>query len=117
MQLHNESGSIPLREDLGGTIRVGGSRVTLDSVVVAYQLGSTPEEIFDSYPSASLSEIYFAIGYYLAHREEVDRYLAEDQAEMQRFRRKIESQQGPSRLRERLRLREMRDHFTDASGH
>jgi hypothetical protein len=54
---------------------VGKTKVSLDSVVYAFQQGHSPETIHQQFPSLSLEEIYGAITYYLANREEVDQYL------------------------------------------
>lgn len=67
----------PFRWDEAGGIRIGRSRVTLDSLLAAYQNGSTPEEIAVQYSVLHLEEIYAAIAYYLNHRQEIDRYLEE----------------------------------------
>ena len=55
---------------------VAGSRVSLDSVVVAFLNGLSPETIAaESFPTLTLEQIYGAITYYLAHRDEVDAHL------------------------------------------
>ncbi len=56
-------------------IRVGASRVTLDSLLAAYHNGSTPEEIAVQYSVLRLEDIYTTLAYYLSHRHEIDRYL------------------------------------------
>ena len=66
---------IPLKTDVHGTIHVDGTRVTLDSVVAAFERGATAEEIAQQYPSLALADVYAAIGYYLHHREDVAAYL------------------------------------------
>ena len=66
----------PLREDADGVLRVGGTRVTLDSVVVAFDLGATAEEILQRYPSLDVASVYEVIAYVLRHRSAVDEYLA-----------------------------------------
>ena len=38
-------GPAPITKDKDGVLRVAGTRVTLDSIVAAFDLGSTPEEI------------------------------------------------------------------------
>ncbi len=69
----------PLRE-VDGAFRVGASHVTLETVLWAFQQGSTPEGIADEYPSLDLGDVYAVIAFYLRHREDVDRYLeAQDQ--------------------------------------
>lgn len=55
--------------------RISGSRVSLDSVVYAFLGGQTPESIAQSFPVLRLEQVYGAVAYYLAHRDEVDAYL------------------------------------------
>ena len=76
----------PLREDTGGVVRIGNTRVTLLSVINAYQQGASPEEIVQDFPSLSLAESYTTIAYYLQHRDEIDSYLngIREQAEQRR---------------------------------
>ncbi|MGD2115136.1 MAG: DUF433 domain-containing protein [Acidobacteriota bacterium] len=75
MALLPKTEPVPLREDTDGVIRVGGTRVTLDTVLTAYMRGSTPEQIAQDYSSLQIADIYAAIAYYLRHREEVEEYL------------------------------------------
>lgn len=51
--------------------RVGGTRVTLDTLVAAFEQGATTEEIAQQYPSPGLADVYSVIGYYLRRRDEV----------------------------------------------
>lgn len=71
---------IPLVADANGVIRISTTRVTLDTVLTAFLEGATAEEIREQYPSLELSDIYFAIGYYLRYQSEVDAYLMERQS-------------------------------------
>ena len=48
----------PLVQEADGTVRISGSRVTLDTLVGAFQKGATAEQIQDSFPSISLRQIY-----------------------------------------------------------
>jgi len=66
---------IPIRLDKYGQYRVGNTNILLDLVVLAYRQGRTPESIIESYPTLSLDDIYFAIGYYIRHRDEIDAYM------------------------------------------
>jgi len=50
---------VPLAADAQGVIRVGGTRVTLDTVVSAFYEGATPEEITQQYPSLELGDVYY----------------------------------------------------------
>lgn len=67
---------IPLETDADGVVRAGGTRVTLDTIVTAFEDGATAEEIVYQYPSLNLADIYSVLGYYLQHRPEVDAYLS-----------------------------------------
>ncbi len=66
---------LPLHEDEHGVIRVGRTRVSLESVVVAFDQGASAEEIVDRYPSLRLAVVYSTIAYVLANRKRVDAYL------------------------------------------
>ena len=59
----------------GGGWRVEGTRVTLDSIAIAYGEGLSPEEIALTYPSLSLEQVHGAIAFYLGNRAEVEQYL------------------------------------------
>ncbi len=47
----------PLQTDTNGVVRVGGTRVTLDTVVYAFEEGTTAEEIVQQYPSLQLGNV------------------------------------------------------------
>jgi uncharacterized protein (DUF433 family) len=66
---------------------VAGTRVSLDSLVYAFLSGQTAESIAQSFPVLQLEQVYGAIAYYLAHRAEVDAYLAGARAEFEALRR------------------------------
>ena len=68
-------------EKVGGAYRLADTRVSLDSIVHAYWQGQTAESIAQSFPVLRLEEVYGAITFYLAHREEVDAYLEEAKVE------------------------------------
>jgi uncharacterized protein (DUF433 family) len=74
-------------EQTDGAYRIIGARVSLDSVVYAFRRGASPESIQRSFPSLTLEQIYGAVAYYLAHQEEIDRYLLDGEAEFEKLRR------------------------------
>lgn len=89
------------------TIRVIGSRITLDTLVHSFQRGDTLEEIAEGFPTLSLEQIKAVIDWYLTHQREADEYLEEGDAEEERLRQRIESQPGYAEWREKiLRYRE-----------
>jgi uncharacterized protein (DUF433 family) len=73
-------------EKRGEGYYVRGTRVSLDSVVYAFLRGESPEGIADSFPALSLEQVYGAIAFYLAQREEIDAYLEAGEAEFERLR-------------------------------
>ena len=96
----------PLRQDPSGALRVGQSRVLLELVIRAFQDGATPEAIAQRYPTATLTDIYGAVTYYLRHREDIDGYLAERESLAAEVRQRVESHQGDLvELRRRLLAR------------
>ncbi len=70
-----------MAKDCHGVYRVGGTRVTLDLVVSAFNRGATAEEIAQKFPSLELSDVYQVIGYYLKHGIELDEYLKKRELE------------------------------------
>ncbi|MBE9044983.1 DUF433 domain-containing protein [Pleurocapsales cyanobacterium LEGE 10410] len=58
------------------TYWVEGTRISLDSIVYAFQQGLSPESIVQSFPLLTLEQVYGAIAFYLANRTEIDAYLA-----------------------------------------
>jgi uncharacterized protein (DUF433 family) len=92
----------PLRLDSSGVLRVGNTRVTLDTVVRAYQDGASAEEIVLRYDSLGLAEVHAVIAYYLRYRGEIDAYLSRRAEYATEIRRQVEARQGVQAVRERL---------------
>jgi uncharacterized protein (DUF433 family) len=65
----------PLREDKTGAIRVGNTRVLLETLIRAFQDGASPECIVNRYSTLSLSDVYSTIAYYLRHQNTLETYL------------------------------------------
>ena len=96
---------IPLEADVDGVVRVGGTPVTLDTVVIAFKEGATAEEILYQYPSLNLADVYAVIAYYLQRRSEVEAYLEQRQAQADEAQKQNEARFDPQGIRERLRAR------------
>jgi len=96
---------VPLEEDAHGVIRIGGTRVTLDTVISAFQEGLTAEEIVQQYPSLALADVYAVIGYYLRRRSEIEAYLTSQKRQAEKARRLDEAKLDPRGIRERLLAR------------
>jgi uncharacterized protein (DUF433 family) len=87
--------------DEHGVMRVGSTRVSLESIVYAFREGRSPEGIRQSFVALSLEDVYGAIAYYLAHRAEVDDYVRRQEALVEQLR--AEQDRNPSPVVQRLR--------------
>src|SRR5260370_21147907 len=84
--------TVPLSQDADGSVRVTGSRVTLDTLVSAFRRGNTAEQIQDSFPTLSLSQIYGTIAWYIDHQNEAEEYIRDRESQADEIRPEIESQ-------------------------
>jgi uncharacterized protein (DUF433 family) len=91
-------------EQRDGGFWITGKRISLDSVVLAFQRGSSPENIKRSFPLLTLEEVYGAITFYLANQAEIDVYLREShrQLEAEAELRRAELRKSNPELVERL---------------
>ncbi len=96
---------VPLAPDARGVIRVGGSRVTLDTVASAFERGATPEEIVQQYPTLGLADVYSVLGYLLRHQAEVGAYLCQQAARAAVVRQENEQRSEAQGVRARLLAR------------
>lgn len=96
---------MPLLAGRDGVVRVGGTRVTLDTVVAAFDGGASAEEIAQQYPSVDLADIYAVITFYLRHRGEVADYLRARERVATQVRVDNEARFDPAGIRDRLLAR------------
>jgi len=89
-------------EQRDGGYWIKGTRISLDSIVHAFNRGAAPESIKRSFPLLSLEEIYGAITFYLSHEQEIDAYLAQSEAE-------LDSESGERNARARIEKPELID--------
>lgn len=102
---------IPLRQTVDGTIRIGETRISLETIIAAYLRGDRPEEINEGFPIVELADIYAIIAYYLKHREAVDAYLARQDHDARRILEEIAALPGNAARMEAFieRCRQMRE--------
>ena len=96
---------VPLHLDAVGVLRVGDTRVSLDSVLAAFHDGATPEEIVQQYDVLSLADVYAVISYYLENQADIDSYLAVRRTQREQLRQEIETYHTPHGIRQRLLAR------------
>ena len=80
----------PVARDAVGVLRVGNTRVTLDTIVGAFERGATAEEIAQQFTAVSLADVYGAISYYLHRQTEVNTYLQQRRAQAQQMQAKAQ---------------------------
>ncbi len=90
MTLEVKVDHIPLAMDRHGVARVGGTRVTLDTVIGSFKGGASAERIVEQYPTLKLADVYSVIGFYLDHTEDVDEYLERGVEEADHVRKEID---------------------------
>ena len=105
MSLVIESPPVPLKSDERGVLRVGKTRVPLDTVVYAFNQGASAEEIVMSYPTLELTDVYAVVNYYLHNRPQVDAYLDQRETEAARIKGENERRFPQNGIRARLLAR------------
>jgi uncharacterized protein (DUF433 family) len=74
----------PYIEARDGGLYIAGTRVSLDSVVIRFQQGASPEKINQSFPTLKLSQVYGAIAYYLENEAAIGEYVLDGEREFDR---------------------------------
>jgi uncharacterized protein (DUF433 family) len=97
--------TVPLTMNEAGVLRITGTRVSLDSVIYAFNEGATPEEIILQYSTLDLADVYSVIAYYLQNRAEIEEYLDKREIEREELKKEIETRFNPHGIRERLLAR------------
>jgi len=105
MELVIEPTVTPLAADSQGVVRVGNTRVTLETVVHTFLDGAAAEEIALQYPSLRLADVYATITYYLQHKTQVDAYLHDRERIAGQVQERIEAEHPPVGVRARLLAR------------
>lgn len=72
-------------ETLGGRPRIAGTRVSVQRIAAWYKMGLNAEEITERMGNVTLVQVYAALTYYHANREEIEGYIAAEKADYQRL--------------------------------
>ncbi|HBB96805.1 MAG TPA: hypothetical protein DC054_15615 [Blastocatellia bacterium] len=97
--------TLPFRLTEDGTIRIGDSRVSLDSVIHHYKLGAAAEQIAQKFPALDLADVYATISYYLNNEEAIEEYLRQQEVNGNQIQKAIESDPQYQRTSANLRMR------------
>jgi uncharacterized protein (DUF433 family) len=106
MSLSLQTKPVPLTINGHGVIRVGSTRVSLDTVIVTFKQGATPEEIIADYSTLDRADVYSVITCYLQNQTEVEGYLNGREVQRDEVRRELEIRFPQAGLRERLLARQ-----------
>ncbi len=85
---------VPIGADSDGSIRIGGTRVTLDNLLAHFEAGATPEQIVEQLDTLSLADVYLVRGYCLRHPDDVQDYLRKRSRRAEHIRAEIEAESG-----------------------
>ena len=78
--------------DASGSIRISGTRITLDSLMAHFDAGESPEEIAQQLDVLDLADVYLVRAYCLLHPEEVRGYLTARSEQAKHTRAMIEAE-------------------------
>lgn len=94
--------TINLTKTSDGTLRIGKTRVALESVIHHFSVGATAEEIWQKFPSLTLGEVYGVIAYFLNNKESVVKYILKQEAESDEIQSETEKKFETTELRQRI---------------
>lgn len=63
----------------GGRPRIAGTGVTVRRIVGWYKMGLSPEEIAEEIGHLTLAQVYAALAYYHANRDEIEQDIAHEE--------------------------------------
>ena len=78
----------------GGRLRIDGTRITAHQIAVWYKQGYSPEEVAEQYPQLTLAQVYAALAYYHANREEIEADLVAERLEAERLEKQYRQAMG-----------------------
>ena len=106
MNLAAVTENIPIETNKEGVIRVGNTRVTLETLVSAFNGGSTAEEIVYQFPVLNLADVYAVITYYLRNKDSVEKYLNNRMQLAEQIKRRNQENKNINDIRKRLLARQ-----------
>ena len=68
-------------EVCGGRLRIDGTGITVNQIVVLYKQGYRAEDIADEYPDLTLAQVYTALAHYHANQQEIEADLEAEEKE------------------------------------
>jgi uncharacterized protein (DUF433 family) len=69
----------------GNRPRIAGTRISVQQIAALHKQGLDATTIIAEYNSLNLAQVYAALAYYYANSTEIEAYLAEEEAEYDRW--------------------------------
>ena len=69
----------------GGRPRIAETRISVQRIAVWYKTGMNAEEIVERMGNVRLAQVYAALTYYHANREEIEAYIASEKNDYERL--------------------------------
>ena len=97
-----------------GTLRIGATRVALESVIHHFKLGATAEEVAHKFPALQLAQVYSVFAYFLNNQAAVEQYLQAQETASDELQARIEAccQSDAEKMRARILARWEQAHIT-----
>lgn len=102
---------VPLRDDEHGGLRVGLTRVSLESVWHLHQQGASAADIVRAFDTLQLADVHAVLAWALRHADDVDAYLKQRDEQAAQQRRQLEeagltpTREESAKLKEKLTAR------------
>ena len=90
-------------------IRIRGTRVNVENVILAAARGYAPGRIVQSYPSLTLEQVHAVLAYYYRNRQQIDDYMARQEAAYDEAKKQHEQGERPEVVQRLLKLRAERE--------
>jgi uncharacterized protein (DUF433 family) len=111
MSVTLEAIAVPLRDDGRGGLRVGQTRVSLESVWHLHEQGASPAEIVRAFDTLHEADVYAVLAWALRHPDDVGAYLKRRDEEAAELRHRLEeagltlTREESAKLKEKLLAR------------
>ena len=79
----------------GGRLRIAGTRITVHQIAALDRQGQTVRNIVENCPYLTYAQVYAALAYYHANREEVDAQLTQEAKDYDRLKDQFQSMNEP----------------------
>ena len=115
MGLLDRTLTVPFRVDADGVIRVGATRVTLDTIIARFRQGDAAEQIAMDYDVLDLRDVYDVVTFYRHNKADVDDYLAHERQAGETLRQLAREMGSTVGIRDRLLARRAEGDKTSAA--